>query len=738
MKLLTRRTYLPLLILSAMCVLHFGDTQAAEDHPAKGDNSLAAYTKKIEQTYSYPFGKGENSLPGNAVAVGNYFLPPSAFPTAAYCGHCHQAAYHQWRQSLHANSFRSPFYRTSVNILVRTKGIAYARHCDSCHNPIAVLSGRMTPGAQEDTSYDRDGVTCTVCHSIQSTSSKLGNGSYVMGIPAVMMDKNGKPIPGIVPDSEIFAHLDRHAAAVMKPFYKSSEFCSACHKANLPPELNNYKWIRAFSVYDEWQQSKLSQDTPLTYYTADYADCQDCHMMREPITRPDYGAYKGTLASHRWLAGNTAVPFYYGYKEQLHKTIAFLKSGNYLNLDIFALKIGEMVPTIAPLGSVPFTLKAGSVVEAYIVIQNKNIGHSLLPEVRDLYQAWVHVTVKDANGKVIYHSGFVNPDGTVDKRAHIFTNRPVNQSGSFVDDHMVWTIHSVAYDNTIQSGSSTLVRYQFLIPKNVAGPLTLTASVDYRHFRQSYLNNVFGKNHPAYPIVQLASRTRTLSIGKNLPTPPETGDNPDWMRWNNAGIAFMNELQYAYAMNAFDHVIKLRPNYKDGYVNLGINYLAWERYSLARAPLEKALALRPNDARALYYMALVERRARHTRAEVIDLEKVVEQYPDCRQARRELGVSYYQQNLSKDAIEQFQALQKIDPDDLAAHYNLSILYYREGKRELAHEQAEQYSIKRIDPSAPTYSLDYLRKHPELSIESIPWHLHTDLKRGTMEAAGQPK
>ena len=45
------------------------------------------------------------------------------------------------------------------------------------------------------------------------------------------------------------------------------------------------------------------------------------------------------IASHRWLAGNTAVPFYYGYDEQLKQTIDFLKSGDYLNFDFFALKV---------------------------------------------------------------------------------------------------------------------------------------------------------------------------------------------------------------------------------------------------------------------------------------------------------------------------------------------------------------------------------------------------------------
>ena len=77
-------------------------------------------------------------------------------------------------------------------------------------------------------------------------------------------------------------------------------------------------------------------------------------MKRAPNTLPDYGAKNGTFASHRWLAGNTAVPFYYGFDEQLEKTIEFLKSGNYLNVDIFGLKKASEGKLIAPLGSVPF------------------------------------------------------------------------------------------------------------------------------------------------------------------------------------------------------------------------------------------------------------------------------------------------------------------------------------------------------------------------------------------------
>jgi tetratricopeptide (TPR) repeat protein len=185
-------------------------------------------------------------------------------------------------------------------------------------------------------------------------------------------------------------------------------------------------------------------------------------------------------------------------------------------------------------------------------------------------------------------------------------------------------------------------------------------------------------------------------------------------------------LQHSDAINAFEQVIRLRPEYKDGYVNLGLTYIDWEKYDEGRQPLARALTLKPDDARALYYMALVERRARHSDAEIADLEKVVAQFPDCRDARRELGISYYQQHRADDAMAQFKALQTIDPDDLAAHYNLAILYRRKGLKHEAEVEASLYTIKRIDPGAPTYSLEYLRKHPEISTESVPWHVHGDV------------
>ncbi len=688
-----------------------------------------AYNSTVTPTYDFHYGPKNPFTPGNITVQGEGFLQPGAYPTAEYCGTCHQEAYSQWRQALHSNAFRTPFYRASVNILIRdkTRGIAFARHCDSCHNPIGVLGAALTEDSKVDRAkFDSDGLTCMTCHSVISLDSTNGNGSVQMGIPSVIVDENGNRIPGQVSFAEILRHPERHSKAVMHDFLHTPEFCAACHKANLPSTLNDYKFIRAFTTYDEWQQSKFSQRNPLSFYTADFTPCQGCHMKRNPITLPEYGAKNGTFASHRWLAGNTAVPFYYGFDEQLKKTIEFLRAGNYLNVDIFGLQKAGEDKLIAPLGRASYALAPSNTVEAYVVIQNKNIGHSLIPEIRDLYEAWVEFTVKDSSGKEIYHSGFLKPDGMIDPRAHSFTNRPVTDEGEFADNHKVWTIHSVAYDNTVPAGRSVLVRYQFRLPADVTGAISVTAKVNYRHLRQSYLNNIFGPDHPAYPVVEIASRTRVLRIGENRPEAPDPADNPDWMRWNNLGIALLDQFQYAESVAAFTEVIKLRRDYADGYTNVGLTEIVWEKYESARKAIRKALSIDPNNARALYYDGLLQRRAGNTKQEIADFRRVVEMFPQSRDARRELGITYYQQKDEHAALEQFEALQKIDPDDLAAHYNLSILYRRMGQQEKAAEQQDMFVDKKVDPGAPTYSLSYLRVHPEISIESVPWHVHTDL------------
>src|SRR5580698_4859374 len=355
----------------------FRAVQATSESDA-ADAARGAYNQKTLATYNNRFGAGHPFLPSNATTDTGELIDAKSFPTAKYCAHCHEEAHTEWRQSAHSNSNRPTWYLRNTALLKAEKGVEYTRHCEGCHDPIALVSGALTQSGPGRKWYDDEGVTCSVCHSIQKVDTR-GTGSYVMGVPAVLVDEAGKPIAGEVPDKEVLAHLDRHVKAVMKDFYRTSEFCGACHKAALPRMLNDYKWQRAIFLYDEWQQASFTKQSPLPFYVKDQVStCQTCHMPTQAITKLDYGAEQGKLASHRWLGANTVLPKYYGYNEQLEKTIAFLKN-QVLNVDIFGIERngGKLV---APLGTTPIDVAAGDDLVVSVVIQNKGIAHNLVPE----------------------------------------------------------------------------------------------------------------------------------------------------------------------------------------------------------------------------------------------------------------------------------------------------------------------------------------------------------------------
>ena len=690
------------------------------------------YSTAVASTYSAHFDAKSPFLPSNATTDNGQFIDPVTVLPASYCQHCHQASHAQWRQSAHSNSFRAPWYQKNVLLLSNTKGVEYTRHCEGCHNPMALVSGSITPGVAQSRPGDADGVTCMACHSMRQADTRVtqrGTGSYVMAQPAVLVDEAGKPILGRVSDGEILAHLDRHSRAVMQDFYKTPEFCTSCHKAALPATLTDYKWQRAIFLSDEWQLSSFAKQSPLPFYTKQsVSTCQTCHMTREKLgfagspEARDAGAKDGTLVSHRWLGANTLLPTYYKYDDQLARTQAFMKAGVF-NVDLFALqKEGEPEP-VAPLGAVPFSLAKNDLVTVSVVIQNKGIAHSHVPEQRDMYESWVEFEVTDGAGRSIEHSGFLKPDGTLDESAHSFTNRLINKQGTLNAHHEVWNNRVVAYNNTIQSGRSQIVRYQFRVPAGAASPLTVTAKVNYRRFNQTFIDWAMDAKHYPEPVVVMASRSRQLQLGRNAPAAPDAADNPEWMRWNNDGIGLLDAQQYAEAAAAFERVAHLRPDYADAQTNIAIASLQWERYDQAREALARALKIAPGNARALYYLALVERNKGDLEAAVGDLQQVIAQFPRSRDAHRELGYSFYQLHRYPEARSEYESVQSIDPDDLAAHYNLAILYRRLGMKAESAREAAMFADQKDDPTAATYALAYLRGHDEIAEESTPWHVH---------------
>ena len=689
------------------------------------ENNESTYAAEIARTYDFKFGPNPFS-PGNATTTTGTFIPGEMFVSAKRCGVCHTDAHAQWRQSAHGNAFREPFYQKNVKDLQTQKGIEFTRHCESCHNPAALFSGALTKNTHVKRPFDDDGVSCIACHSIQSATGR-GIGGYVMGEPALLVKEDGTRLLAGVTDQQILDDIPSHRRAMMRPLLKTPEFCGACHKSQVPRELNDYKFLRAFMVADELQQSSFSKESPHPFYVRDKETCNSCHMKREPAPLFDVSAKKGTLVSHRWATANTAIPTYYKWPDQLSAVNKFLEN-DALGIDIFAIRRqsrGAAEEFIAPVNRSNFKITGGDRLTAEVVITNKNIGHSFPPELRDFYEAYVEFIVSNDAGKALYRSGFIKPDGYLDEAAHNYKTYLVKADGTYNDKHHIWRTRAFAQNNQINSGRSDVARYQFQVPENVSGTLRLEARVRYRRFTRVFSDYVLGKSVD-YPIVTMAATEYVLRIGDNQAQAPNPNDKapPDWRRWNNYGIAMLDQRQYSLAIDAFTHAAELDEKYRSmAQVNRALANIELEQYDEAAKILEAVVKADPANMRALFQQARIfMKRGQLDQAES-NIRQVLTAFPRDRMSLQQLGELCKIKRDYEGALECFGKILAIDPEDLGAHYNLMLIFRKLGRIEDARREARIFADLKDDPGALSLANQFLRKHSEMSNESVYWHVH---------------
>ena len=714
-----------LVVLVSAALIFIKGRQVAAN-PDNDDNKNG-YAAEIAKTYDFKFGSNPFS-PGNATTTTGTFISGEMFVSSKRCGVCHTDAHAQWRQSAHGNAFREPFYQKNVKDLQTQKGIEFTRHCESCHNPAALFSGALTKNSHVKRPFDDDGVSCIACHSIQSANGH-GIGGYVMGEPALLVKEDGTRLLAGVSDQQILDDIPSHRRAMMRPLLKTPEFCGSCHKSQVPRELNDYKFLRAFMVADELQQSSFSKESPHPFYVRDKETCNSCHMKRELAPLFDVSAKKGTLVSHRWATANTAIPTFYKWPDQLSAVNKFLEN-DALGIDIFAFRRQAPGATaeevFAPVNRSNFKIAGGDRVTADVVITNKNIGHSFPPELRDFYEAYVEFIVSDDSGKAVYWSGFIKPDGYLDENAHNYKTYLVKADGTYNDKHHIWRTRIFAQNNQINSGRSDVARYQFQVPKNSAGTLRLTARVRYRRFTRVFSDYALGKSVD-YPIVTMASTEYVLRVGDNqalVPNPNDKTAPPDWRRWNNYGIALFDQRQYPLAIDAFTHAAELDEKYRPmAQVNRALANIELEQYDEAARILDAVVKSDPANMRALFQQARIfMKRGQLDQAES-NIRQVLTAFPRDRISLQQLGELCKIKRDYQGALECFGKILAIDPEDLGAHYNLMLVYRKLGRTEDAKREAKIFADLKDDPGALSLANQFLRKHSEMSNESVYWHVH---------------
>lgn len=675
--------------------------------------------------YEMPFGPSPFA-PSNARTTTGQLITQKDFIAAKRCAKCHESTHAEWNESAHRNAFREPFYQANVLHLIGDRGIAVTRHCESCHNPVALFSGALSKKAKFARPFDDEGVTCSVCHSIQSTTTE-GIGSYTIAPPALLELPDGRRIKN-ASDQEILSDLASHSRAMMRPLLKKPEFCAACHKAAIVPELNGRKWFRTFSVFDEWQQSAFSGETVQPLSVRPYENCQTCHMPTDE---------KSGYALHRWPGGNTAIPAHYGWPRQVKATSDLLKSG-VVSVDIFALsgRSSNGQEVIKRLDDAA-TVSPGENVSVDVVVANRGVGHSFPAELRDMFEAWLEFQAIDATGKVLMHSGAVRPDGKLEWSAHAYRAVPIGDDGQPITKHDIWHTRIGAFDRHIAAGRADVGRFTFKIPEDARGPIKLVARLNYRRFNSRFIDWV-NRSHPVKPspVVEMTvAQTEVSFLGQPGNTAPGLPKDDAqraalYKRWRFYGVALFDQQQFETAAYAFEQARMLArrdsPEEVASSIDLALTYMRIERVGASQVAIAKAnecisraLEIAPGDGRGRYYRALLNiKQFRYSEA-LADLEALAQERPRDRQIWTQLASLYLLQRRENEAKQAYQHVLQIDPDDTEAHFKLSGLYWRFGLTELAKMAQNHAQPRHTDTVGETLRRNYLKAHPEL-YTTWPW------------------
>jgi Tfp pilus assembly protein PilF len=658
----------------------------------------------------------------------NGIIPSNFFMDSKLCGECHKDIYEQWNSSAHHfASFNNQFYRKSIEYMQDHVGTRPTKWCAGCHDHAVFFNGRFDRPIKEqvDTPEAQNGLGCLSCHSIVHVNGTMGNGGFTVEYPPLHeLASSRNPFIRKFDDFLTYLNPKPHRAMFLKPFMQgeSSSYCSTCHKVHLDVPVNNYRWLRGFNDYDNWQASGVSgQGARSFYYPPKSASCADCHMPLTPSHDP--GNRNGQVHSHRFPAANTAVPFANHDQTQLSVVEKFLTSG-FITVDIFAaapadsrsmhadmqseirrrneapklmstfavgeeaeqsgaVAIREVGRIAAPIDTAHASFAPGSTIRLDAVVRTRKIGHFFPGGTVDAFDVWLELQACDSTGRVIFWSGKVadNGHGPVEPGAHFYRSYQLDGEGNMINKRNAFEARSVLYVRLIPPGAADVVHYRIAIPRDVTGPVTVTARLKYRKFAHYYTQfayenapNVSGptKSVPDLPIVTVAEKSTVFGIGDTDWKP--VVEKKDRERWNDWGIGMLLQGDLKGAEYAFKRVTEAEPAYADGWLNVARALIQEGETDAAKPFLQKAASLDDSLARVHFFEALVQKADGDYDGAAASLRRALQQYPRDRVVWNQLGRIYFLQRKYADSIAALEKALDVDPEDLQAHYTLMLAY----------------------------------------------------------------
>ena len=326
-----------------------------------------------------------------------------------------------WRPTMMANSARDPYWQAGVRreILDHPESkAAIEDECAICHMPMARYQSKYEGNDAAVFSHlafgsdDRmdllaqDGVSCSMCHQI--AQDKLGTReSFVGGFVVDTTKSKGERAeygPFKIEDGQ--TRIMRTSSGGYRPtegeHIRKSELCATCHtlitKA-LGPGGQVIGQLPEQMPYQEWYASEFR----------DKQSCQNCHMpavKEETRIANTLGLPREEMGRHTFLGGNFfMLRVLNKYRNELGVWALPTEFEAAANRTIEHLKAETSKISIDQVEA------AGGRLTADISVENLS-GHKF-PTAYPSRRAWLHVTVRDRDNRLIFESGALNQNGSI-------------------------------------------------------------------------------------------------------------------------------------------------------------------------------------------------------------------------------------------------------------------------------------------------------------------------------------